>query len=73
MKDDKQEEGKRRDDGELEEGAGRILLPFSIRGHSRPPDFPTVLIIWPTWWSHAYQKITSPQSRYFQVYLKPFL
>ena len=73
MKDDKQEEGKSKDDGELEDGAGRTLLPFSIRGHSRPSDFPTVRIIRSIWWSHAYQKITSPQSWYFQVYLKPFL
>lgn len=31
MKEDKQEEAKRRDDGELEEGAGRTLLPFSTQ------------------------------------------
>ena len=64
MKEDKQEEAKRKDDGELEEGAGRTLLPFSIRGYLRPPDFATVLIL-PTWWSHAYQKITSPHSQHF--------
>lgn len=64
MKEDKQEEAKRRDDGELEEGAGRTLLPFSMTGYSRPPEFPAVLIL-PTWWSHAYQKITSPHSQCF--------
>lgn len=64
MKEDKQEEAKRKDDGELEEGAGRTLLPFSMRGYLRPPDFATVLIL-PTWWSHAYQKITSPHSQHF--------
>lgn len=64
-KEDEQEEGERRGDGEQEEGAGRTLLCFSVRGQSRPPDLPRVLIILPTWWSQAYQQMTSPHPQHF--------
>ena len=54
-----------RGDGGREEGAGRTLLCFPVRGQSRPPDLPRVLTILSTWWSHACQKMSSPHAQHF--------
>ena len=69
----KQEEGERRGDGEREEAARRTLLCFPLRGQSRPPALPRVMVTLPTWWSRACQIVTSPHPQHFRVSPKPFL